>query len=125
MFSLPDRKLVLVVDDDPGMLRGVGRLLRQFGYESLLFQSALAIEQHADLDKAICIILDIDLNGESGIDLRRRLRDAGASAPVVYITGNDGAAVRAAAERSGCLAYLTKPFTAQALIESLKRASTA
>ena len=122
---MPNRNLVLVVDDDPGMLRAVKRLLRQFGYDSLLFKSAAAFEEHNDFEKATCIILDINLNGASGIDLRRRLKDAGISVPVIYITGNDGPAVRAAAEKSGCLAYVTKPFSAQSLIEPLKRASTA
>ena len=122
---MPNRNLVLVVDDDPGMLRAVKRLLRQFGYDSLLFEFAAAFEEHNDFEKATCIILDINLNGASGIDLRHRLKDAGISVPVIYITGNDGPAVRAAAEKSGCLAYVTKPFSAQSLIEPLKRASTA
>jgi FixJ family two-component response regulator len=122
---LPNRKLVFIVDDDPGILRGVKRLLAQFGYDSLLFESAAAFEEHDDFEKATCIILDINLNNESGIDLRYRLKEAGIAVPVIYITGNDRPAIRAAAEESGCLAYLTKPFTAQSLIEPLKRASTA
>jgi FixJ family two-component response regulator len=69
--------------------------------------------------------LDINLGGASGIDLRRRLKDAGVSVPVINITGNDGPSIRVDAEKSGCLAYLTKPFTAQSLIEPLKKASTA
>ena len=123
--QLPNRNLVFVVDDDPGMLRAVKRLLRQFGYDSLLFEFAAAFEQHNDFERATCIILDINLNGASGIDLRYRLKDAGVCVPVIYLTGNDKPATRAAAEKSGCLAYLTKPFPAQSLIELLKRASTA
>ena len=122
---MPNRKLVLVVDDDLGMLQAVERLLRQLGYDSLLFASAAAFEAHTDFENAACIILDINLDGASGIDLRYRLKDAGVSVPVIYITGNDGPGVRAAAETSGCLAYLTKPFTVQSLIEPLKKASTA
>ena len=122
---MPNRNLVFVVDDDPGILRGVKRLLAQFGYDSLLFESAAAFEEHDDFEKATCIILDINLNDGSGIDLRNRLKDAGIAVPVIYITGNDRPAIRAAAEQSGCLAYLTKPFTAQSLIEPLRRASTA
>ena len=122
---MPNRNLVFVVDDDPRILRGVKRLLAQFGYDSLLFESAAAFEEHDDFEKATCIILDINLKDDSGIDVRYRLKDAGISVPVIYITGNDRPAIRAAAEQSGCLAYLTKPFTAQSLIEPLKRASTA
>jgi FixJ family two-component response regulator len=107
------------------MLRVIERLLRQLGYDSLLFSSAAVFEAHTDFENVACIILDINLGGASGIDLRRRLKEAGVSVPVIYITGNDGPSVRAAAEKSGCAAYLTKPFSVQSLIESLEKASTA
>jgi FixJ family two-component response regulator len=123
MSLLPDRQLVLVVDDDPGTLRGVKRLLREYGYDSVLFPSAEAFQDHDDFEAAICIILDINLADQSGIELRRRLRAAGISVPVIFITGNDTPAVRTAALESGCLAYLIKPFTAKSLIEPLEKAS--
>ena len=53
------------------------------------------------------------------------LKAAGVSAPVIYITGNEDPAVRRAAVDSGCVAFLEKPFSAQSLIESLKKASAA
>jgi FixJ family two-component response regulator len=112
-----------VVDDDPGMLKGVQLLLRQHAYESMLFSSAEAFKNHTDFETAVCVILDINLKDGSGIDLRHRLKAAGVSLPVIYITGNDGPAVRKAALDSGCIAFLTKPFSAQSLIESLKEAS--
>ena len=120
---MPNRNLIFVVDDDPGTLRGVRRLLRQYGYDSMLFPSAEAFEKHNDIEKAGCIVLDINLNGASGIDLRHRLKAAGHSVPVIYMTGNDNPAVRKAALESGCLAYLTKPFSAKSLIEPVERAS--
>ena len=116
------RKLVFVVDDDPGVLRGVNRLLREYGYESLLFSSADAFQKHGDFEQAICVILDIDLNDESGIEVRHRLKAGGVSLPVIYITGKDNHATRMAAMESGCIAYLTKPFAAQSLIEPIERA---
>ncbi len=106
------RNSVFVVDDDPSMLRGMKRLLREHGF-------------HGDFGKAFCIILDINLNDESGIDLRRRLTDKGISLPVIYITGNDSPANRSAAMESGCIAYLTKPFAAQSLIEPIERVRAA
>jgi FixJ family two-component response regulator len=120
---LPNRKLVFVVDDDPGMLRGVKRLLREHGYDSVLFASAEAFQNHNDFEKALCVLLDINLNDGSGIELRHRLKAAGNTVPVIYMTGNDTPAVRTSALQSGCLAYLTKPFSAKSLIEPLERAS--
>ena len=123
MSFMARRNVIFVVDDDPGMLSGVKRLLRQHGYDSLLFPSAEAFEDHDDFERAICIILDINLNGTSGIELRHRLKTANISVPVIYMTGNDSPAIRKAALDSECLAYLTKPFSAQSLIEPLKKAS--
>ncbi len=123
MSFLPNRKLVFVVDDDPSTLKGVRRLLRQYGYDSVLFPSAEAFENHGDFEKVVCIVLDINLNDRSGIELRHRLKAAGVSVPVIYMTGNDNPGVRKAALESGCLAYLTKPFSAKALIEPVGRAS--
>ena len=122
---LPSRNVVLVVDDDAGMLRSVARLLRQFGYASLLFSSAEAFADHSDFEEAVCVLLDINLGDASGIELRLRLKAAGNSVPVIYMTGNDTPAVREAALQSGCLARLIKPFSAKSLIEQLERASAA
>jgi FixJ family two-component response regulator len=67
------------------------------------------------------VVLDINLNNESGIDLRYRLSAAGISLPVIYITANDSPSVRTAAIESGCIAYLIKPFRAKSLIEPIER----
>jgi FixJ family two-component response regulator len=120
---LAKQKLVLVVDDDPGMLRGVSRLLRQHGYDSILFASAGSFEKHDAFDRATCVVLDINLSDDSGIEVRHRLKDAGVSLPVIYITGKDNPATRMAAIASGCIAYLTKPFAARSLMEPIERAS--
>ena len=120
---MPRQKLVYVVDDDPGMLRALKRLLIEHGYDSVLFSTSGAFQRHEQFDDAVCVILDIDLNDGSGIDVRRRLAAAGISLPVIFITGKDSQATRAAAHASGCLAYLTKPFSARTLIEPVERAS--
>ena len=120
---MPRRNLVYVVDDDTAMLRSVARLLQQFGYVSLQFSSAEAFAKHGDFDMAVCVILDINLGDGSGIELRQRLKAAGKTVPVIYMTGNDTPAVRNAALHSGCLAYLTKPFSAKSLLEPLNKVS--
>ena len=124
---MDDRNLVLVIDDDPGMLKGVQRLLRQHAYEPILFSSVEAFQNHADqnladFEKVVCLILDINLKDGSGIELRYRLKADGVSVPVIYMTGNDDPGVRRAALDSGCVAFLTKPFSSQELIERLKKA---
>ena len=115
--------VVFVVDDDPGMIMSVKRLLRTNGYDSLLFSSAKAFKEQVDFEDACCVVLDISLEDGSGVELRYGLKAAGNSVPVIYIPGNDNPAVRKAALDSGCIAFLTKPFSVQELIEPLKKAS--
>lgn len=118
---MQDRNFVLVVDDDPGLLKGVQRLLRQHAYEPILFSSVEAFKNYTNIEKAVCVILDINLKDGSGIELRERLKADGHSVPVIYMTASDNPSVRAAALASGCIAFLTKPFSAQSLIEPLKK----
>jgi FixJ family two-component response regulator len=119
-----DSNIVLVVDDDAGMLKSVQRLLRLHAYEPILFSSAEAFKNYPDVEEAACVILDINLPDGSGIELRHGLNDAGISVPVIYMTGNEDPAIRKVALNSGCIAFLTKPFLAQELIEPLHRAAT-
>jgi FixJ family two-component response regulator len=122
---LPNRNLVFVVDDDTSMLQSLARLLRQLSYASLLFPSAEAFAEHRDFDRAVCVLLDINLGEASGIELRHRLRAVNNTVPVIYMTGNNKPAIREAALQSGCLAYLTKPFSVVSLDENLRRALAA
>ena len=121
----PHRKSVFLVDDDPSMLKGMRRLLKQHGYDTVPFETAKALANHRDFGRALCIVLDVNLGDGSGIDLRHLLAERGVTVPVIYITGNDSHATRMAAMASGCLAYLTKPFTARSLIEPIERAAAA
>jgi FixJ family two-component response regulator len=120
---LTKKNVVFVVDDDAAMLRSVARLLRQFGYASVLFPSAVAFANHSEFGRALCVVLDINLGDGSGIELIYRLKASGSTVPVIYMTGNDSPSVREAALRSGCLAYLTKPFSASSLIGPLQSVS--
>lgn len=104
------------------MRRSMERLLREHGFDAIPFESADALLRHGRFDEACCIVLDINLNGESGIVLRRKLASEGATVPVIYITGNDSQANQSAAIESRCIAYLTKPFAAIAFIDSVERA---
>jgi FixJ family two-component response regulator len=119
------RKLVFVVDDDASVLRSIKRLLMEHGFDAKVFDSGRALLGQDDFDEAFCIILDINLNDQSGIDLRTKLADQGVMAPVIFITGNDSSTKRSAAMRSGCIAYLTKPFPARSLIEPVTQAFAA
>jgi FixJ family two-component response regulator len=120
---LSRRKVVFVVDDDPSVLKGLERLLRVHGFDVELFDSAESFRDRAGVDEAICVFLDINLTGESGIELRRELTSAGAALPVIFMTADDSEATWQAAQDAGCVAFLSKPFTAKLLMDAITRAS--
>ena len=104
------------------MRKCMKRLLSAHGLDVILFESGFALLRRADFGSAFCVIIDINLHDQSGIELRRQLVDKGVRLPVIFITGNDSDANRSAAMESGCIAYLTKPFSARSLIEAVERA---
>ena len=116
------RSSVFVVDDDPGMLRTIERLLRVYGFDVQAFASAEAFLDDAKPREAGCLVLDIHLSGMSGIELSRKLALSGNSVPVIFITGKDSEIVRKAALEVGCVAYLSKPFAAKQLTDAIGKA---
>ncbi|CAN7401895.1 response regulator [Pseudoduganella sp. LjRoot289] len=118
----PANLVVAVVENDPGMLKALGRLLRAAGYMAQLYASAELYLQRADHSDVACLILDIDLGGLSGIELQRMLVGSGTAPPIVFVTSQLDGGFEAAAQRLGCLAYLRKPFASQELLQALRRA---
>ena len=118
--TLAARHVVFVVDDDPGMLKGVERLLQVRGLHAELFDSGEDFLNRADPRAAICLVLDIHLSGMSGIELMRRLACAGCRLPVIFITAKDSESTRKAAVEVGCFAYLRKPFPSQLLVDAIE-----
>jgi FixJ family two-component response regulator len=114
--------LVCVVDDDPSLLRAVGRLLRAAGFTVETFGSA---EEYLDMRHAVrpaCLVLDVRLGGISGFELYEQLLAGGGAPPVIFITAHDDAGTRERARRSGAVQYLRKPFEDSALVDALHRA---
>ena len=116
------RKLVIVVDDDPSILAAVKRLLRVHGFDTEVFNTAESFLDRANLCGVTCLVLDIHLDGMSGIELRRQLTRSGIELPVVFITANDSEPSRKAAMEAGCVAYLQKPFLTKLLMDAIEAA---
>jgi FixJ family two-component response regulator len=118
------RKLILVLDDDPSVLRAVERLLKVHGFDVETFLTIDSFMERANLRAATCLVLDINLNGSSGIDLKRKLSDAGIPLPVIFITARDEDVTRRAALSAGCVAYLSKPFSSKDLVDAIEASRT-
>ena len=117
-------RLVLVVDDDPSILGAVARLLKVRGFDTKVFNTVESFLDRANLCDATCLVLDIHLNGMSGIELWRQLMLSGIELPVIFITANDSETTRKAAMEAGCVAYLPKPFPTKLLIDAIETALT-
>ena len=115
--------VVIVVDDDPSILKSVARLLAHHGIDSRTFASAEALLESDCLETATCLLLDINLRGISGIELQRRLVASGSKWPTVFMTANDDEATRNEAMDAGCIAYLRKPFAQHVLLNAISKAA--
>jgi len=118
MLLLRADKVVFVVDDDPAMLSAIQRLLTSNGFKVETVTSANEVRAHNNLERAFCMVLDVNLGSESGITLHQELRASGIEVPVIYISGKHAA--KAAALASGCVAFLSKPFAAKSLLEPIR-----
>ncbi len=118
-----NRKIqVALVDDDACLCKAVSRLLAASGIQSTTYTSAEAFLDDQAYQDAECLILDIQLNGLSGIDLQRHLIAIEKLVPVIFITAHDEPETREQAQRLGCVAYLRKTDPGQAVIEAIRRA---
>ena len=118
------KKTIAVVDDDPSMLRAIVRLLQARGFRTQAFASAKAFLTGDSATTADCLVLDIDLGEMSGIDLRRQLTASGSRLPIIFITALDDEALRDKAMAAGCVAYLRKPFVADALLAAIHKSTS-
>jgi FixJ family two-component response regulator len=114
------RKLILVLDDDMSVLGAVQRLLKARGFDVETFLTVDSFIDRANLREAACLVLDINLDGFSGIELKRKLTAAGIAPPVIFITAQDDDVTRRAALSAGCVAFLAKPFSSRELVDAIE-----
>ncbi len=99
---------IAVIDDDERLCLSMSRLLRAAYLQPITYPSAEAFFADTKRPKFDCLVLDIQLKGMSGLDLRRRLSAVMDATPVIFITAHDDPEVRAQAEASGCAGYFRK-----------------
>jgi FixJ family two-component response regulator len=115
--------VIAVIDDHPSVLISVGRLLSSLDYAVELYASAEEFLDNAVNTEAICIIVDIELGESCGIELVQNLASAGFTIPVIFVTANLDELVKTRAVEIGCVAFLSKPFSADDLIDALANLS--
>ena len=118
------RGFVAVIEDDDIARTALGRLLDAAGLEHALFESAEAFLASRQDHRWMCLIVDVQLTGMSGIDLQWTLRSVGSEAPVIIITAKGTEGIRERAEQAGCAAFLTKPFRGETILALLGTLAT-
>ena len=113
---------VAVVDDDPNILGSARELLNANGVITEIFASAEGFLASGVIPRVDCLLLDIQLAGASGIDLRHHLEACGSKLPVIFMTGLDDEALHRQALNAGCVALLHKPFLEHQLIDAIEKA---
>lgn len=111
---------VAVVDDDESVCRSLSRLLRTAGLQTVSYSSAEAFLMDTNHPRFECLVLDIQLEGMSGLELRRRLADIMDSTPVIFITAYDDPETRRQAEQLGCAAYFRKTDPGTEVLQAIQ-----
>ena len=116
-------RTVLIVDDDPSVLRSLERLVRAGGFEVRAFESPKALLSSEIPQTRTCMIIDVNLPEMSGVELCDVLAATGHALPAIFITGlSDDPKTNRLLRRARAIAILHKPFAAALLFDALSLA---
>jgi FixJ family two-component response regulator len=115
---------VFVVDDDPSVRRGLERLLRSAGYRVETYSSAEQFLEAGRVDGPGCLILDVRMPGQGGLELQQALADRGSLLPMIFITGHSDVPTVVRAMKGGAVDFLMKPFDDEELLAAVHQALT-
>ncbi len=113
---------VYIVDDDPSVRRALERLAHAAGFETHGFATGtefLAADHRA---RPACVLLDLRLPDMHGLEVQRRLARTDPGLPIVVVTGYGDDLTRREALAAGAVAFMSKPFDDQVLLEAMRRA---
>jgi two-component system response regulator FixJ len=113
---------VLVVDDDPSVLRSLRRLISASGFDVKTFGSPSELLASEIPRSNACMVVDIDMPEMTGIEMCEVLKGSGRVLPTILITGRTDAGTRSLAAQSGAVAVLFKPFEEEPLLDAIARA---
>jgi FixJ family two-component response regulator len=114
--------VVAIVDDDPSVRRGLARLIRSVGWTVEAFASAREFLDRPGTQAPSCLVLDLQLPDLSGIDLQKRMAEAGLETPIVFLTGHGDIPTTVQAMKAGAIEFLTKPVDEEDLLRAIQEA---
>jgi FixJ family two-component response regulator len=114
--------LIHVVDDDADVRQAIVLLLRSVGLASAQYGSAAQFLAEYRPGRPGCLLLDVRLPGQSGLDLQARLADEGFALPIIVMSGHGDIPMAVRAMRAGALDFIEKPFHDQTLLDRVHEA---
>jgi FixJ family two-component response regulator len=113
---------VCIVDDDASVRSGVGNLLKAVGYTTVAFSSGEDFLASPMVDDALCVLLDIRMQGMQGFEVQRQLNAAHRNIPVVFMSAHGDDDTIGRAMQHGAVSFLRKPFAEEVLLDSIELA---
>ena len=111
--------IVGIIDDDAGIRDGLGDLMESVGLKALTYASVPEFLAVGLPDAPSCLVLDVRMPGQSGLELQQRLIAAGLKTPIIFITGHADIEMSVRAMKAGAAEFLPKPFREQDLLEAV------
>jgi FixJ family two-component response regulator len=116
------KPLVLVVDDDPSVRHGLTLLFRSVGFDTTAFGSAQEFLQVKLPDVPSCLVLDVRLPGQSGLEFQAELVKVNIHIPIIFMTGHGDIPMTVRAMKGGAVDFLAKPFRDQDMLDAVATA---
>lgn len=119
---MKNSETVFLVDDEPALLRALGRLLKAEGFAVQAFDSAMKFLSAPHNNSAGCVLLDQSMPGMSGMELQQRLLQEESALAIIFITGNGDIPMSVRAIKAGAVDFLTKPVKDKELLAVIQTA---
>jgi FixJ family two-component response regulator len=116
--------VVCLLDDDPSVLKAVGRLLSSAGWHVKQFREPDEFLVYAKIHRVPVAVIDVWMPLMNGLEVQSRLHELSPSTRVIIFTGKDDPRVRSTALNAGASAFLTKPFDDDELLTAVRLALT-
>jgi two-component system response regulator FixJ len=116
--------VVCLLDDDPSVLKGLGRLFSSADLDAKMFSDPGEFLCYAKTHRPVVALLDVCMPQMSGLEVQSQLRTISPSTRVIIFTGKDDPLVRSTALNAGALAFFTKPFNDEELLTAVRLALT-
>jgi FixJ family two-component response regulator len=114
---------VFLIDDDPGVLKALTRLLQTAGYKTKAFSSSEAFLDEHDPSVPGCAVLDLTMPGLDGLEVQQKLAGRATRRQIVFLTGHGNVPVSVRAMKAGAVDFLLKPVNRDDLLEAVERAA--